>query len=140
MLYESLIQKFLDKNFTIVNYGYSIYCFDIEKQKELCESEIVKILTIIFAESTNDVSRLLYDWVKIKKNNHFDILSDFLEKCSIIDNKLGWIVVKDGEEITTKKLINIFEKQYQRKEVIYFYDEWYNHKICEISEKIMNEY
>ena len=140
MFYESLIQKFLDKNFRLTVDQRSILLFDIQHQKPFSKMETTKILSTIFNDSKYNMSVILENWVETKNINHFANLLNFLNQCTVIDNRLGWKIVKDNQEINEKKLIELFKSEYLSDEIIYFYNDWYSQKICEITEKIFSEY
>lgn len=84
---------------------------------------------------------LVKEWCKDRKNDLVKDLNDYLNDCIFELGERDWSVTKpNGIKITAKFLIEKFKEKYSKEFITHFYGEWYSEKVCDASEKIMNQW
>jgi len=142
---KEFIYDYLNKNYEPVIDGYGLIFRDkILNETFKGNNFKINFHKIIGNWETDDgvtSFELVQEWCEDKKNTLVKDLNDYLNDCIFELGIRDWSVTKpDGTEIKAKFLINKFEEKYSKEFITHFYGEWYSEKVCDASEKIMNQW
>jgi len=142
---KEFIYDYLENNYTVIIDGFGLLFKDKILNKSFYtddfELNLFKIIGSWETDEGNTSFELVQEWYKDKKNELVKDLNDYLNDCIFELGIRDWSVTKpDGTEIKAKFLIEKFEEKYSKEFITHFYGEWYSEKVCEASEKIMNQW
>jgi hypothetical protein len=142
---KEFIYDYLENNYTVIIDGFGLLFKDKIFNESLNADNLkVNFNKIIGNWETDEGTtsfELAKEWHNDKKNSLVKDLNDYLNDCIFELGVRDWSVTKpDGTKINAKYLIEKFEEKYSKEFITHFYGEWYREKVCEASEKIMNQW
>ena len=145
MIDREFIYDYLEKNYSVFIDGYGLLFKDITiNQTFNIDNFKINFYKIIGNWATDEgvmSFEILKQWCDDKKEILVKDLNDYLNDCIFELGIRDWSVTKpDGTKITAKFLIEKFEEKYSKEFITHFYGEWYSEKVCDASEKIMNQW
>ena len=142
---REFIYSYLDKNFEPIIDGYGLIFRDLRFLETYNVDNFKVNYQKIIGDWNTDEKLTTYDivveWYKEKEENLIRDLLDYLNNSTFELGIDDWVVKNsDGDIITLKHVIAEFDGKYSKEFITHFYGEWYSEKVCEASEKIMNQW
>ena len=86
------------------------------------------------------LSEIIEEWFQNEKSKVIKDINNELLKLKVVLGSRTWQCIDEhGEIFFWKKLVIKFKDEYNKKLIKAVYDEWFENKVLEASEKIMNE-
>lgn len=86
------------------------------------------------------LSEIINEWFENKKSEALKDINDELINLNVILGPRSWQCVDEhGDIFFWKKLVLKFKDQYDKNLIKIIYDKWFENKVLEVSEKMMNE-
>jgi hypothetical protein len=137
---KEIIMNFLNKHYYLyfddINSNGAIY-----KLKNSHETKTTYTMTQDLYKTFNwpYVDTLLSEWKMIKLEKLNKKISDFLNNCEVILGQTNWIVKHKDFGFIDTKILSVYVDIPKNEESFlnYFFNEWYDNKIIDTSEKMM---
>lgn len=134
---QKLINKFLDRNYSIEYNSKGMYLIDINTKERLEVSTFKETMILLF---TADLFEYVVRWGEERKKTLFEPFETFLNDYCVILGRREWEVVKIKDKRVKLKYVeflNKFNWRFTDEFISYYYKKWYERVVIEASEKEM---
>lgn len=142
---KEFIYNYLDKTYEPIVDGYGLMFRDKISNETHRPEMFGMIFKKIIGNWDSDEGytsfEMCVNWHTEKEINLVKDLLEHLDCCTFELGTSDWLVKNsDGHIIKLENLITKFDGKYSKEFITHFYGEWYSKKVCEYSEKIMNQW